>query len=322
MDDRDLAALLQEAVADVEPTDRLAEIRQATAPRPRRVRWYAAGGTMLAAAAAVTAIVVVTSQSTPRADDPGPGPATSAPSAPLPVEAVYYIGDTPAGPRLFRYFQSPEPGQDVLDLLTETPADPDYRTAWAPGSLASVTFDGPVPDQIDVTIAEASLRDRPAGMTKAEAAAAVEQVIYTVQAKAGKRLPVQFRLGANPVDQVLGVPTSEPLANGDPLEVLSLVSISDPAEGLVVSDTFVAKGVASSFEGNVVWELRSEGAPEAYAFGFATAGMDDHLVPWETDPIDVSELPPGTYEFVASTSDPSDGEGVGVFTDTRTVVID
>lgn len=323
-DDRGLAPLLQDAVSDVEPADRLVEIRREVSERPRHLRWYGAGGTVLAAAAAVTTILLVTGQSTPRADDPGPGPATSSPSAPPPTEAVYYIGDTPAGPRLFRYFQSPEPGQDVLDLLTQTPADPDYRTSWAPGSFAGVTFDGPAPDQIDVTLADAALRDRPAGMTEAEAALAVEQVIYTVQAaaRAGERLPVQFRFDGNPIDQVLGVPTSEPLVNAPPLEVLSLMSISDPAEGLVVSDSFVANGVANGFEGTVACRLLDGNGVAVWEDATIAGWQEAKLFPWELT-VDLAGIPPGTYQFWCSTDDPTGGtEGRGADVDTRTVVVE
>ena len=57
--------------------------------------------------------------------------------------------------------------------------------------------------------------------------------------------------------------------------------------------------------------------------GFAMAGMDDHLVPWETEPIDVSALAPGRYTFVAMTSDPSGGaEGFGPYTDTLTIIVE
>jgi hypothetical protein len=42
--------------------------------------------------------------------------------------------------------------------------------------------------------------------------------------------------------------------------------------------------------------------------------METHLVEWETEPIDVSDLDPGQYLFVATTDD-------GRFTDTRTVVV-
>ena len=59
MDDRDIGELLHDAVADVEPTDRLAEIRDRTSTSSRRTGWYAAGGSVLAVAAALTAFAVI-----------------------------------------------------------------------------------------------------------------------------------------------------------------------------------------------------------------------------------------------------------------------
>ena len=82
----------------------------------------------------------------------------------------------------------------------------------------------------------------------------------------------------------------------------------------MVSGTFTAQGRASSFEGNVPWSLRDDDGTVVRE-GFATAGMEEQLVPWETEPIDVSDLAPGTYTFEART------EGGRPFTDTRTVVI-
>jgi hypothetical protein len=315
----DLSTLLHDAVADVEPADRLAEIRQAVEPTPRRFGWYAAGGSLLAAAAAVTTIVVVTSQHAPKAEDPGPlNPPTSVEPTPAPdlgPVPVYFVGDTPRGERLFREFQLLGGRGAVVaaQAATGTPDDPDYRTLWPAGSVAQVEVRDGV---IHVTIADEALHDRPASMTPAQAELAIQQMIYTVQgAEGGGRLPVQFRLGVNPVDQVFGVPTSEPLANAPELDVLSLMSISDPREGLVVSDQLIARGAASSFEGNVQWELRAEDGTVVRQ-GFTTAGMDTHLIPWETEPIDVSDLDPGTYVFSART------EGGKPFTDTRTIVIE
>ena len=36
----------------------------------------------------------------------------------------------------------------------------------------------------------------------------------------------------------------------------------------------------------------------------------------------MSDLTPGTYTFVAMTDDPSGGEGLGPFTDTRTIIVE
>ena len=323
MDDRDLSALLQDAVADVEPADRLSEIRHLAADRPHRFGWYAAGGTALAVAASVTAFSLITSPDSQRADDvdpAGPPPSSIVSETPgtsgtpgLGIQAVYFVGDTPSGPRLFREFHrvggGPSP-EVAAQSVTRAPYDPDYRTMWPESAFASVDVRDGV---INVTLSDSTLHDRPAGMTEFEAELALQQLVYSVQAGQGSRAPVQLRLGRNPIDTVYGVPTSEPITNLPQLDVLSLVSISDPVEGLPVTDSFIANGAASSFEGNVPWQLR---APDGAVVrsGQTTAGMATHLIAWATEPIDVSDLDPGRYLFVATTDDRT-------FTDTRTIVV-
>ena len=86
------------------------------------------------------------------------------------------------------------------------------------------------PDGIVVVFVDPDARSRPAGMTPLEAELSIQQVVYTLQAAfEDPTLAVQFRTESNPIDQVLGVPTSEPLAAAAELDVLSLVSISDPS---------------------------------------------------------------------------------------------
>lgn len=330
IDDR-LSELLRDAVADVEPTDRLIAIRARTTSHQRaaaRPWFYAAAATALATAATVTAFAVLGDDD---ARDPEPGPAhhshavdpTPTPSA----QAVpaYFVGETPRGLRLFREFdlRTATTGLDArLDAaiaeLQEPPDDPDYRTLWPAGSFTSAGQRG---DVYTVELADASLHDRPAGLSAAEAGLAVEQVVYTVQAAAHGRVPVQFLLDGNPIDQVYGVPTSEPLANGPQADVLSQVMISDPVEGLEVTGSFTARGAANSFEATVPWRLLdSDGT--VVETGFATAeGSIDRLYPWETT-VDVSGLEPGTYTFEAMTDDPSGGaEGAEPFVDTRTITV-
>jgi Immunoglobulin-like domain of bacterial spore germination len=308
--DRELSRLVADAVEDVEPSDRLSEIRERTSSTPSRRGWYAAGGAMLAAAAAVTAIAVVANQSGPAKDEPGPAtsppattPTPTGPGEPVSATPVYYVGNTPHGLRLYREFNrfAGGPGPRAIAGLTSRPADPDYRTLWSDGLLTGSVSD-PEAGVVMVFVTEEA-HDRPPNMTAEEAELAIEQVIFTLQAVfQDSRLAVQFRLGDNPVDQVLGVPTSEPLAAGAQLDVLALVSITNPAEGREVTGSFVADGRASSFEGTVPWELRdSSGA--VVRQGFAMAGMDDHLIPWSTEPIDVSDLEPGSYVFEARTDD-------------------
>ena len=231
--------------------------------------------------------------------------------------AVYYVGDTErAGPRLYREFQR---GQgDALDAgvaaLTGTPLDGDYRTMWQGGQLTGASYDGEV---IDVTV-DPAVRQRPGGMTAAEARAAVEQVIYTMQAAVQERAPVQFRTADNPIDQVFGVPTSEPLANGPMLDVLSHMNLTAPEQGTVVDDgTLEVTGVGNSFEANVGWQIRR--GDEVVLEGFATMDgwMEPKLFPFETT-ADVSDLAPGDYTLRVTTDDPTGGtEGIGAMTDDK-----
>ena len=125
-----------------------------------------------------------------------------------------------------------------LAVLQQGPADPDYETPWAPGSFAGATLEGSdASGVIKVALADSALHDRPAGMTEEYAGAAVQQVVYTLQAAIQARAAVQFTLDGNPIDQVLGVPTSEPLANAPQIDVLALVSITAPEQGAGVSGT-------------------------------------------------------------------------------------
>jgi hypothetical protein len=71
----------------------------------------------------------------------------------------------------------------------------------------------------------------------------------------------------------------------------------------------------------VPWELRDPDGNVVREGTTQTYGWEDHLYPWATGPIDVSDLDPGEYTFAVMTADPSDGEGPGPTVDTRTVII-
>ena len=350
-DDTRLSELLSEAVSDLEPADRLADIRTRTkvVPMSSRRPWlFAVGGAVVATAATVTAIAYAGHLSSTSADDPGPAGPTSLPhepasgpsapesSAPSPgtsasspsvpsatatAYAVYYVGDGPGkrGPVLFREFH--RGAGDKLDLalkdLAGGPLDPDYRTVWQTGDLTGAALSG---DVIDVDVS-ADVHDRPSGMSAAEAEASVQQVIYTVQAALGTRAPVQFRVGGNPVDQVLGVPTSEPLSQGSVYDTLSLMSISSPNWGDVVSgDSLTVTGANNGFEGSALVQLL-QGDQVVRQKPTIGGWQGDRLYPWSVK-LSLKGLAPGTYTIRASNDDPSGGEGNGPDVDTRQITID
>lgn len=236
------------------------------------------------------------------------------------TSAVYYVSDTRrAGPRLYREFRRGEGDAlgSALDLLAEHPLDPDYRTLWQPGQLVGAAEgDGTVDVQVD-----AAVRDRPDGMSKAEASAAVQQVVYTVQAAVQDRAPVRFTSGGDPIDRVLGVPTTDPVSNGPMLQVLSHVNLTAPEQGASVSGgRLQVSGVGNSFEANLGWEVRRGDTVVKDGYTTMSGWMGDKLYPFEMA-VDVGDLAPGDYTLRVTTDDPSGGEGVGAMTDDKAFTV-
>jgi Immunoglobulin-like domain of bacterial spore germination/Sporulation and spore germination len=337
-DDDQLRRLLSDAVSDIEPQDRIAEIRASVhsdpkvvpMSRPRSWRVAVIGVAATVAVIGGVAFAAGALQGNDNADDQTPTgpvpssthtapvtpPTTTTPTTPTtatPGEyayAVYYLGDNPDGkPVLFREFHTgvgpASPAPAVHDLASP-PLDPDYRTPWQPGDLRGATLSGGV---IDVRLGSSSVHDRPAGMSPADARAAIQQVVYTVQAAFQQRLPVQFTWHGNPIDQVLGQPTSEPLSQGSVLGVCSRMSISNPNEGAQLSGKVRVSGVNNSFEASVVVYLLRDGSDKHLLVtpGMATGWQGDKLFPW-TVHLDLSKVQPGQYTLVASNDDPS-GQG-------------
>lgn len=329
----DLQTLLNEAVADVKPADRLTQIRAGVRRRRTRRLWLVSGGGAAIAAAASVAVISLASTPPPSAHEPDPaGPPSHVPSKWQPDDPtaspdfspgggvmlpVYYLGEA-GNPTLYREFHRAEVGSPagVLALLTSAPSDPDYRTLWTEGAFADAEESNQL---ITVELADSSLHDRPASMTPAEAEASIQQVVYTMQAFAQERLPVQFTYQGNPIDQVLGVSTSEPLTNAPILQTLSRVNLTTPEEGQEATGTVDVTGVANSNEANVGWTLEdASGASVAEGAFTADGWMAEKLFPFHGS-IDVSSLDPGTYTVIVTTDDPS---GAGdVDQDSRTVII-
>jgi hypothetical protein len=332
-----ISELLHEVADGVEPGDRLDAIRAATADGGRRTGWWAAGGVGLLAASVVTALALTT-VGTPRGSEPDPAqPAPTSPSetateAQTSTVAVYYVGDTPAGPRLYREFRRVE--GDPLDAAVAAavgnrpdgagllPLDPDYRVPWPPLTQAGAGLDD-TGDVIEVSLGgdpEADLRER-GELTEAEAGLAIEQLIRTAQGAVGERLPVRFLLYGEITDQVLGVPVSEPLTAAPDLEVLAHVSLTEPSEGQTVDndEPLTVTGVGNSFEGNVVTRIqRWEGTAVVAELPTIAGWEEPRLYPW-TVTFDLSDVPAGEYVVISSTDDPS---GAGNFdTDTRRITV-
>ncbi len=348
-DDR-VRRLLNDAVADVEPRDSLDSIRSRTAATPlfRSSRpWFLGAAAAAVATAATVTAVALTGDSTGPAGDPN-GQFAGSPSAtverspspsqkPDPSQSaspdqrvamtvpVYFVGETSRGPRLFREFRSVNVAEDeraaaAASLALGPATDPDYRSGWPDGlEAASAFYDG---DVITVDVATPSemdpetVRQRPDGMSEEQARLAVEQLIYTVQAALQQGRPgVQFLLNGERTDMLLGVPTSEPLAEGDSADVLAQVWIIEPAEGAEVASPFTVSGLAAAFEANVQWELMQ--GEKVVKRGFTTAQECCTMSPYSFK----VNAPPGEYTLVVHDTDPSGGEGFAPWEDTKTITV-
>jgi len=248
-------------------------------------------------------------------DSPAPSESASGTADTVAVP-LYFVGDTPQGPRLFREFQQVEadnPVDEALAILAAGAAhDPDYRSLLPDGTLTVVQGDSSQAIGVNVPVEWAQ---RPGDLSAKEAALAVQQIVFTVQGAMQSRAPVEFY--ADGLTPMFGMDKSS--FNADQ-HALALVNVTEPEEGSIVGDTFTASGVANSFEATVPWEIRDESGKKVLD-GFSTAeGWMDKLYPWQA-PVDVSGLPPGTYSFVAMTDDPSDGEGGGPTEDSKTIII-
>jgi hypothetical protein len=307
--------LLDEAVDDVEPRYGLDRIRARTARRPRRGWVWTAAGAALATAATVAAVVALD-------DDPGttvagPGPAASSSSSAQRDQVVYFVEDTGVGPRLVpevRPVRSAGTALDeaVDDAVTGPATDPDYGTAWPPGSslqraqleggVLSVDLSGPVVE-------------RPAGMTPAAASLAVQQLVWTAQASARVKEPVTFLVDGRPTDVLLGTSTTRPVPAAAADDVLAPVSVTAPGEGATVSSPFTVEGAASAFEATVLWELT--GPDGVVKRGYATAEECCTVSPYSFE----VTAPPGEYTLVVHDQDVSGGEGNPESEDTKRVTV-
>lgn len=323
MTDRELKELLTDAVARVEPGYALDRIRERTGPTKRRWPYAAGGALVLAVAASVAAFAVVGPGPVPRATDPGSSTSPSDTSSATTTQAVavYYLGDTPDGLRLYREFRRVPAGDPLNAALSLVfggkPNDRDYFTGWFPDNFfGAEVVDGVI--RVEIGDPELMIEHDP---PTEQNAMAIQQVIYTAQAAVQQRLPVRFYFDGNPTSTVFGQPTPEPLVNAPVLDTLALVSLTSPSEGLLVDndEPFVVDGVGNSFEGNIVTRIQRWEGTAVVAQEPAIAGMgEDRLFPFEVT-FDLTDVPPGDYAVISQTDDPS-AEG-RFHTDTRRITI-
>jgi len=305
MTDEDIPRLLHDAVDDIEPRGEVSDIRAAIDQRDGRTTW------VRGALAAAAAVVLVTGGAAYLHHRAGSG---VTPVAGRTVEAtVYYVGRTAVGPRLFSETHEltdvkVSDVQAAVDTVLSTPTDPDYHSAFATGTSATVT-DG-ADGVVDIDLSSGvRLADG------ADAEAALQSLVWTVDAALQRQAPVHVTIGGKVPAELFGAPAKQSYAKAAQDDILSPVSI-DLTDGAEITAGTTINGHAAAFEADVTWTLRQGAA--VIRHGFTTANECCTLSPFSF----TVDAPAGVYTLTVSDTDPSDGEGNGVTTDTKTIQID
>lgn len=247
--------------------------------------------------------------------EPSPEPSPSPTATPADV-TVYYLVDTRAGIRLARETHEvtgDDPVVAAVERMIAGPTDPDYSTAWDPGTqVLGVTRSA---GTLTVDLSEEA---RTASIGSEGAATMVQQLVWTATAAEGDDAAgVMLTIAGEPAGELWGAVTwTDPVTRVDPLDIRQLVQIAVPAEGATSSSPVEVSGDAAAFEANVPWRVLDP-AGGVVATGFATTSEGQTFAPFTF----TVELPPGTYTVEISEDDPSGGEGGTPMTDTRTVTV-
>jgi hypothetical protein len=195
-------------------------------------------------------------------------------------------------------------------LGDDTGLDPDYRTRWPPAAALR----GPVTTGGDeITVDLTGLGASP--VDEAIAPMMVQQLVFTVQGALQSVDPVRVLVDGEPVDDLWGVPTADPVRRGDTLALRSPVQIDEPADGATVGPDVVVSGEAAVFEATVLWEVLDSG--RVVQSGYTTTSEGQKFSPYRF----TVRLGPGKYVVRVSEDDPSDGEGRAPLTDDKTITV-
>lgn len=302
--DEDINRLLHDAVDGVEPRRGVAELQPGLADEPGRTTW------VRGAVAAAAAVVLVTAGAAYMHHLSGAGSSVASGRT---VDAnIYYAGHTGVGERLFseHHRLTAVSGTDIqaaVDAVLGTPDDPDYHSSFAAGTTATASVDDSGGVRIDFSAP-------PQLAPGSNADTAIQSLVWTADGVLQRPATITFTVNGSAPTQLLGAP-ARPTYTADPADaVLSPVSL-DLSEGARLTSGTTIRGMASAFEGNVVWTLRQ--GSDVVRKGFTTADQCCTLAPFAF----ALDAPPGNYTLTVGDTNVSETEGNAVTTDSKDIEI-
>ena len=257
--ERELRDAVRSYAEDVQPADRLGEIRRATAARPRRTRtWLLVGGVALASAAVVLGFAVLV----------GPGGDDGEPVAATTDVTVYEVGTVGGQPWLYpEQVSVDDTGDPVYDALAAQLSD--GRAACPTGELQAVDVS---PGLVTVRAPEAALLCPSGGVY----AAFLQQLAWTVHDARRQRRP--------------GAPGEDRPATDDHRSQRAVAGAARlPRRRRHGRSPLTVEGRGNTFEGNVQWQVLS--GDDVVDKGFETAGTMGDFRPFSF----TVDLEPGDY---------------------------
>lgn len=263
--------------------------------------------------AAALAVVVVTGGIAyvhHRAGEPRP-PASEGRSVNV---TAYFLGRTAPGQRLFaeQHSLTGVTGSDLQAAVTTAlgnPDDPDYHPGFPAGTTATATDHD---TYVTVDFGSRDVIEAPAHGK--DPAMAVQALVWTVDDAVQRQVPVRFTVEGTPATRLLGAAVDPQIPRGSEDATLSPVSLHVD-EGATITRGSLVQGRANAFEATVVWQLRQ--GEQVVRHGFTTATTCCKLAPFQLR----LTAPPGNYTLAVRDTDPSGGEGNGVTTDTKDIVL-
>lgn len=225
-----------------------------TGPRERSWVWGALG-----AVVATTATIAAVTWVTARPAGSGGGPPRPDPQqTSQQLVTVYFVGGTAVGPRLFAERRQFGGRSDALpwslrNVVAGNALDSDHASSWPRStSLRSARLQHGV---VTVDLGGPVVR-RPATLTGADAAMALQQVVRTAQSVTETRTAVRFLHDGRATQTVLGVDTRSPVPGRGDDAVMAPVSLTSPGEQSMVVSPFTVTGRTTSA---LRWDLRRDG---------------------------------------------------------------